>query len=1354
MNKLCDFVNIPQEGQAFVQFENSLEDDQVVLGYIPVKSTLEAFDFLKDAISRNTSRSRAVICWGNYGTGKSRLCTVIARLFKEGYASNVMRPIWDRLKARGESDSLNQLKQEMMPGGSDWRPWLVVPVYGVGGGATLAASLIQSLMKSLRRVGLDESVLGKTIYQAAAIRLDDIISEDFKYIPSKTSEFQSIAQLKRALIEDYSDQALSEFSDLHKKITHGIDFHQYVHGTGGIAVTAHDVYNNVAENIQRLGYDGIIVIWDEFGFMIEQMLKGGQSGIRNLGQEAMDLQNFIEQSCGSNHLSRRIIFMGFTHVGLSEYGMREDLSQTDQNRLDTISGRFREPSIHIRLGITESEGYHLISGMINRHQQGHELFINPIVKLQKIAERMPKFRLWSNLPSQTCYDNIVAACYPIHPVATTALLLLSDQIAQQNRTTFYYLQNETEEGALAHIKKTDMPSIDDIGGPELLRIHNIFPFFNIAIKENKRRLYEQYEEAIASYPDANELEVKIMRIVLILTVIANPDLSPTTNMICFCLCDKEANEVDAHSVLEALNTLTHANALWKNDATNVWGFVGGRGVNSEIERLIDEQKDLIPTRPSAELIRRYHQVQEEIIELLGDFVLDPSDTGIVRRISIQLFDIARGMESIEEVNPAKNGSHALWRSALIYLLVVDNDTQLNLWSSQVKHCSKANIYFLIPNIPLDIISDKIRDLIAIQNVLKDTQPENHAYDVLEGRLMGLRKDLKQRFGRIFGNEGLRGGTEILKSGETPIRLQYTSWNEFLLSMPDILEEDFKHKIRVRCGTFNEWYAGSSWGAINKIVERIINYEQHPEWHKEYLGFSETSQEAAIIDGVLIENNFLYQNSLTEQWDIIDAGNACESEVLCEIRKHFQTGGNDGKAFLKLFSRLVDAPFGIPNGIIPILLALVFRTEGARIAVFSQESGRGQMKRVSPARIPETLVKMTRSPKKYFTRFEKLSGKYRIVFKAIGPELGIRENVNSLGEAFYDYCKEVRMFLKKWLSSLPEVIPSGLSENQRQLVKLLRNPVPPQLPVLAEALVNIIEEDPIAITELNSTGLDSYPNIAKFWRNLEAQIDRHVEGVKAPFRLAVRELLGTSETDAMIAQNLIELIETLHIPADEFNKFEDIIEKIGGYFSSSQDVYESIASAICNKNPESLTEEDYGIARGTVQMLKLLPKKQAQPSLVKEENGGAEKSGQLETEINADLSTQKSFEQIENQGVLSENSDSIDGNGGDSNRQKKGDSESGSQNDLLAEDESTTLLGHDGYSGETISEKNKIGEYTLILPTGKEVRLPATIHDSATNMIRTSILNWNQAFSLTKDQFASLVLKEIYSDPEGLKGPNS
>ena len=61
-----------------------------------------------------------------------------------------------------------------------------------------------------------------------------------------------------------------------------------------------------------------------------------------------------------------------------------------------------------------------------------------------------------------------------------------------------------------------------------------------------------------------------------------------------------------------------------------------------------------------------------------------------------------------------------------------------------------------------------------------------------------------------------------------------------------------------------------------------------------------------------------------------------AEVMRSILTHLTVGSGD-KEFAKLYTKLIEPPFGIPNGIIPIFLALVFRTEGSRIGVY--EKGR-------------------------------------------------------------------------------------------------------------------------------------------------------------------------------------------------------------------------------------------------------------------------------------------------------------------------------------------------------------------------------------------------------------------------------
>ena len=170
MSQLSDWVFVSQNEKPYVNFEESLEVDQVASGYVPVKSTLEVFDFLREAVGLTSPRGRAVICHGTYGTGKSRLCTVLARLFRDGFTCPALQPVWGRLRARGQNAALDALRLSLVPSGRTWRPWLVVPLYADGGGGRLSTAFVRGLLKAIRRAGLSEDVLGKTVFQEAAAR--------------------------------------------------------------------------------------------------------------------------------------------------------------------------------------------------------------------------------------------------------------------------------------------------------------------------------------------------------------------------------------------------------------------------------------------------------------------------------------------------------------------------------------------------------------------------------------------------------------------------------------------------------------------------------------------------------------------------------------------------------------------------------------------------------------------------------------------------------------------------------------------------------------------------------------------------------------------------------------------------------------------------------------------------------------------------------------------------------------------------------------------------------------------------------------------------------------------------------
>ncbi len=912
----------------------------------------------------------------------------------------------------------------------------------------------------------------------------------------------------------------------------------------------------------------------------------------------MKLQEFLERACGSRDLGKRIIFLGFTHVSLPEYGTRERLNESDQNRLDTVSGRFRDPPIPIRLSVTEREGYHLIGGMLQRTGEGCAVLANPMPRLQRLSDRMPKHLPWQRYSPSLCYDEIAAACFPLHPATATALLLLSDQIAQINRTTFYYLQNRDQGGLAQILDDRERPALEEIGGSELARVHDMFVFFEEAIKTHKRHLYDQYEESLARFPDASELEKAILQTVLILSVIASGDMAPTTGFLSFCLCDALRDEAAAQPLQSALDRLSAAGALWKNEATDVWSFVGGKGLASDIDHDVDEEQALIPDYEAARLLLHFPQVQAEMAERIGDFDLDPADSGVVRRIGIRILDLAKGDKAIEQVNPARDGADEAWRSALVYLVAADTSVQLDSWRRQAAATTAPNVYFVFPRQEVRLDRERIRDLIAVTKVLNNTSPESHAYEVLDGRFTRLRLELRQQFEQTFGNAGLRSGTEVVPAGQPDKCLPVDSWNQLLPAVAVDLDRQFPHQLRVRCGTFNEWKTGVIAAPIGNIVRRILQFDEGLEYQAEFLGFKETSQEAAIVDGVLVENRFLKKNELNGKWELMKVDKDCPFEALREVLRHFETSGD--RDFSKLFAKLVDPPYGIPNGILPLLVAMVFRTEGPRIAVYTGS----QNQRVSDARVPDAIVDMARHPGKYITRFTKLTGKQRTVFRALGPVIGVPfQDRLSSGEAFYSLCEQIRSRLKQWTDTLPEGVLkfSELTEVQRKLLRLLRAPIPPQLPILADGLVDVAQEDTATHDELfGGSSMTAFPAIERTWRDLRSKVDRYVEGVRAPLRTAVRELVMASEprgtasepeTPGTSAKVVAALLEAGNACGGDDNPFKRIAERVAA--TSPADPIEAVAAAVSGKPPAALTDEDFGKASGILEAAAAVRKQEAQ-----------------------------------------------------------------------------------------------------------------------------------------------------------------
>jgi hypothetical protein len=163
--------------------------------------------------------------------------------------------------------------------------------------------------------------------------------------------------------------------------------------------------------------------------------------------------------------------------------------------------------------------------------------------------------------------------------------------------------------------------------------------------------------------------------------------------------------------------------------------------------------------------------------------------------------------------------------------------------------------------------------------------------------------------------------------------------------------------------------------------------------------------------------------------------------------------------------------------------------------------------------------------------------------------------------------------------------SELTEQQRKLTRMLRLPVPPQLPLLADQLIEFFKENEDASNELGASDAksDSFPAMKKYWIRYRTAIERYVDGVRAPLRAAIRSVTGKETVDQ--AETSRAVAHVLREAGQQFGDDSPILKSSKELEDSKGniDTLEAVASAVSGKPRESLTEEDFGKAVGVLEV---------------------------------------------------------------------------------------------------------------------------------------------------------------------------
>lgn len=1113
MTTLADIVypDTTHIRDAAIVLDEGLGKPGYVQAYTPTHSAIKIFEHLSQAVLPSATKEKRAMNWhGPYGSGKSHLGVVIGRLLRDGANSPEFSDLLGKLNNLGEYQLAQKLRSTFLDPQTDpdAKPYLLISL-NTSGGQPIPHQLVEALYRTLQEEPKlrDKKILSKTEYDAAYERLQEIVRSSPKYQNAELSEWNltqdylTTAEMASDL-KHHDPTAYKTFLAWHEAVCHGAPFNPANYGGKKFI----DAYLEAGKNLVEYGYSGIAIIWDEFGHALEELL--GNPARSAIG-EAKELQDFVENACKPDQ--GHTLFIGLTHVSLAEYGTRSNSSEDINNRLKTIEGRFTP--MRVELKPSEAEGYHLLGAQLSWTATGQEYLQRSQPALANLKNVCSRLGLFTHLSEEL--GSIIKDCYPLHPITAAALFAISTRYAQAARTAFTFFRDLQNSGVFARSINPEHALFKD----ELVRLPELIEYYQDSLERHSESDLHIYRRALSEVRAKGDISKQrdAVLAMLLLSKLLGENFQTTEPFMAAALYDAHADDPASIELQQHLSWLKSTGLIWKNDVTEVWTLAGEAGVEAEslIERKLEEFKQESKTVEA--LLNGNPDMRDDLFPHLGDHDLEPSPCGIIRSYQVKL--LTPPASNIRHVT-ALDGSYV----ALLYLVLAPDEASAQETKTWLNGLVRQPVYFWVPNHGTGQtgLLDKLRRYLAIQALMGEESSGEGLKRQLQAKWEKNRQDLIDILSELFGRKGLEHGKALILRAGDPTPLSCRSWHQFRVDLAKIVQSEYSKEVHVRNMNLNkvrdEEYLGRK--ILTDIIQKVLEFAENPAYRNDLLGEKDTSEPAAIIDGIFGANELFTHRA--GGWDIrgINETEGALHEVLELIQSEFLKRRTGSFRVSDLRKLLLSPPYGLPPVSHALFAAVALRQDQKRISWQGSARGKDFATNLSNAFAKDSA---------YETRLEDFSRNQQWILTLLGL---------NLPDSFRTYeAKQAVINLSSFLRTLPLSVKSSnkLNEPARKLVAALNqdNKTPHQVAdLLLEITPALVEfpkfkhSDECKLTELTlfelfeslSAAKDAnYYEIKVFIENILATIDAptllaNLEQSSAPVESALYRLLRAEKIE--------------------------------------------------------------------------------------------------------------------------------------------------------------------------------------------------------------------------------------------------
>ena len=646
---------------------------------------------------------------------------------------------------------------------------------------------------------------------------------------------------------------------------------------------AQNLIAELLEQAEVRPHDGVLVIIDEMGKFLEASALGSGD----------DVYFFQELAEAAARAQGRLVVVGVLHQSFAQYSARLGIDTRDD--WVKVQGRY----VDLPFVAASDEVVELIGRAIEVERRPAHTFEASKAIAEAIRSRRP-------VVGQD-FANALAACWPLHPAMAALLGPISKrQFGQNERSTFGFLASVEPHGFRSYLNSTLVSEASWYRPSDYwdyLR-SNLEPAI-LASPDGHR--WSQAVEAVerAEAKTGDPLLVDLIKNIAVIDLFRNGSgLAADAAVIGALFYDKAREELDA--ALQKLSALKVA--LYKS-YIGAWSIF--EGSDFDIDAAIAQALAASPGVDYASLA-----------QLMG---LHPvvakrhyHETGSMRWMDLSLCSIEQAEKNAAAFHPRKGEFGA-------FILALPSKGMSSRAARQrAQACSKLRPWPVMVGVPTNHarIAELSAELVALEQVKERHELSGDAVARREvyARLAATRADLEDQLQAAVSLAKWHDGTnQVVEPGSKLSPVASRLADELFSASPPVWSELVNR----------DSVSSNSVKARRELLHAMVNAEG-----QEALGFDGFPAERGLYE-TLLRSTELHRQDASGTWRFMQPGNGFASgfELLWEATRALFSDANARVGAHEIYALWTAPPFGMKQGIQPVILTAFMLAHKANIAVY-------------------------------------------------------------------------------------------------------------------------------------------------------------------------------------------------------------------------------------------------------------------------------------------------------------------------------------------------------------------------------------------------------------------------------------